>query len=193
MWKRQRGSYSLEATWYKINRTTVKIFVESLNIKPLDNSDNVEATTCGTFRLQWQCIKLFAVAFTKLGCRCSQIFAVAQTLVVGVCKLLPQRSRILLSLIFKRCNEISFVVAVLLLSCLRNLLLLCLLNDVVVTLLCRLPTAPPTLHPIRTSTHPPSSGRHFRSRKTGNTGGEYLYNNCFFRFLFTNEKTKKRK
>ena len=48
----------------------------------------------------------------------------------------------------------------------------------------------PPPHPPRTSTHPPSSRRHFRSRKTGNTGGEYLYNNCFLRFLFTNEKTE---
>ena len=188
MRKRQRGSWSLEATWYKINRTAVKIFVESLNIKPLDNSDNV-----WHFSASVAVYQTFAVAFTKLGCRCSQIFAVAQTLVVGVCKLLPQLSRILLSLIFKRCNEISFVVAVLLLSCLRNLLLLCLLNDVVVTFLCRLPAPAPTPDLIRTSTHPPSSRRHFRSRKTGNTGGEYLYNNCFSRFLFANEKTKKRK
>ena len=38
----------------------------------------------------------------------------------------------------------------------------------------------PTPQPPRTSTHPPSSSRHFRSRKTRNTRGEYLYNNCFF-------------
>ena len=158
----------------------------------------------------------FAVAFTKLGCRCSQIFAVAQTLVVGVCKLLPQRSRILLSLIFKRCNEISFVVAVLLLSCLRNLLLLCLLNDVVVTLLCRLPTPPPTLHPPPPTPFAPQpiplppaaisvpakqeipevnictiiAFFGFCSQTKKRKNGSKI---AFFRFLYKKEKTEKRK
>ena len=101
-----------------------------------------------------------------------------------------------ISLIYK-CREISIGVAVVVLCCLRKLLLLCLLNDVVVTFVGHRtslsspnPHPHPHPHPPRTSTHPPSSRRHFRSRKTGNTGGKYLYNNCFLRFLFTNKKTE---
>ena len=100
-----------------------------------------------------------------------------------------------ISLIYKCCREILIGVAVVVLCCLRKFLLLCLLNDVVVTFVghrTSLSSPNPHSYSPRTSTHPPSSRRDFRSLKTKNTGGEYLYNtgNCFLRFLFTNEKTE---
>ena len=89
------------------------------------------------------------------------------------------------------CREISIVVAVLVLSCLRKLLLLCLLNDVVVTLLCRLP--PPTPSHLNPSPFlpPPLTFLSFHFRITGNTGSEYLYNNCFFRIFVHKRKNEK--
>ena len=69
------------ATLYYINITVVKIFWE-LSITPLDNSDIVEATTCDTFRIPWQRVKLgLSVSVLKF------LPLRSQTLVVGVCKL----------------------------------------------------------------------------------------------------------
>ena len=71
-----------------------------------------------------------------------------------------------ISLIYKCCREISIVVALVVLCCLRKSLLLCLLNDVVVTFVghrTSLSSPKPHLHSPRTSTHPHSSHRHFRS------------------------------
>ena len=53
IWRRQRGSEGKHTLY--INKTVVKIYVESgvesLNINHLDNSQNVEATTCDTYQL----------------------------------------------------------------------------------------------------------------------------------------------
>ena len=125
-----------------------------------------------------------------------------------------------ISLIYKCCREISIVVAVVVLCCLRKSLLLCLLNDVVVTFVghrTSLSSPKPHPHSPRTSTHPHSSHRHFRSSHSISAKQEIPEVNictiiafivffcsqtkkrkngskiACFRFLSKKEKTEKRK